>query len=68
MKNKKNRSIYVSEEFYQLIYELAARENRSMSGQLEYLSKIGITFEQHLTKQEIFDALNKYNNTKKQDH
>jgi hypothetical protein len=65
MKNKKNRSIYVSEEFYQLIYELADRENRSMAGQLEYLSKIGITFEQQLTKQEIFEALDKYNNSKK---
>lgn len=58
---KKNRSIYVSEDFYQLISEIAKRENRSMAGQLEYLTNIGITFENQLTKQEINEALEKYN-------
>ena len=56
---KTNKAVRLNEKFYELIKKEAELKSRSVAGQLEYWSKIGMTIEKTVNNEEIKKILEK---------
>lgn len=57
MQKKLNRSVKLSDEFYELAKEHSELRNRSIASQIEYWSKLGIIMEKKFSDLEIEEFL-----------